>query len=393
MPAPETRRILLLGAVVALAPLSIDLYLPALPAIQAHYGASAASAQLTLSTYFLGLAFGQLVYGPVSDRIGRRAPLLFGLALYVLAALGCAAAPNVDSLIALRLLQALGGCAGMVIVRAVVRDLYPPQEMARVLSSLMLVMGIAPILAPMVGGLIFVAFGWQATFLSLALYGSLVFLLVHQRLRETLHTAGDPLQFGVILRSYGRMLRHRRFMGYALAGGVAQAGLFAYIAVSSFVFIGIYQLSPTAYGLLFGLNAFGLILGSQLNNRLLRRMRSEWVLRRALEVYAASGLLLLLCASTGWGGFVGIVVPLFICISALGFTFPNSTAVALAPFGDRAGLAAALLGTLQYGLAALASAGLAQLHDGTPVPMALGIAGCGVAGVLLLRLMVSEKRL
>lgn len=381
----------MLGAIVALAPLSIDLYLPSLPTIQQHYAADAASAQLTLSAYFLGLALGQLIYGPVSDRIGRRAPLFFGLSLYVLAALGCAVAPNIESLIVLRLAQALGGCAGMVIVRAIVRDLYPPQEMARVLSSLMLVMGIAPVLAPAMGGLLFAVLGWQAIFLILATYGSLCLLLTALRLPETLARPGDPLRIGGILRSYGRMLRHRRFMGYALSGAIAQSGLFAYIAVSAFVFIGLYEFSPTQYGFMFGVNAFGLILGSQLNNRLLRHARSERVLRAAMQVYAVSGCVMALMVLADIGGWIGVSIPLFVCIASLGFTFPNSTAVALAPFGDRAGLAAALLGTLQYGLAAAVSATIAHLHDGTAVPMAVGIAACGVAGVILMRILVGPR--
>ena len=259
MTAAEHRRILLLGAIIALAPMSIDLYLPALPTLQQALGGTAAQGQLTLSVYFLGLAMGQLIYGPVSDRIGRRKPLYFGLALYALAALGCTLATDINSLIALRFLQALGGCAGMVIVRAVVRDLYTPQDMARVLSMLLLVMGVAPILAPLIGSWVFVAFGWQAVFGVLVAYGLACLIMAAKYLPETLSRPGEALEFMRVLKGYGRLLRHRRFMGYALSGGIAQASLFAYIAVSSFVFIDFYALSPTQYGLLFGVNAFGLI--------------------------------------------------------------------------------------------------------------------------------------
>lgn len=390
MNAPERRRILLLGAIVALAPLSIDLYLPALPTIQQTLGADAAQAQLTLSTYFLGLALGQLIYGPVSDRIGRRKPLYFGLALYALAALGCTFATQIESLIALRFLQALGGCAGMVIVRAVVRDLYPEQEMARVLSMLLLVMGIAPILAPVIGSWIFVAFGWQAVFGVLAVYGLSCLVMAAKYLPETLARPGEALQFKRVLKGYARMLGHRRFMGYALSGGIAQASMFAYIAVSSFVFIDIYGLSPTQYGLLFGANAFGLILGSQVNNWMLMRYRSERVLRGALLAYSFFGLVLGILVTTDIGGLPGVLIPLWCCIASLGFTFPNSTAAALAPFGDRAGMAAALLGTLQYGLAAIVSGVVAHLHDGTAQPMALTIAACGVGSVIVLRVLTGK---
>ena len=391
MTAAEHRRILLLGAIIALAPMSIDLYLPALPTLQQALGGTAAQGQLTLSVYFLGLAMGQLIYGPVSDRIGRRKPLYFGLALYALAALGCTLATDINSLIALRFLQALGGCAGMVIVRAVVRDLYTPQEMARVLSMLLLVMGVAPILAPLIGSWVFVAFGWQAVFGVLVAYGLACLIMAAKYLPETLARPGEALEFMRVLKGYGRLLRHRRFMGYALSGGIAQASLFAYIAVSSFVFIDFYALSPTQYGLLFGVNAFGLILGSQINNWMLTRYRAERVLRSALIAYSSFGVVLALVVITGLGGLPGVLIPLWCCIASLGFTFPNSTAAAMAPFGDRAGMAAALLGTLQYGLAAIASGVVASLHDGTALAMALAIAACGLISVIVLRVLTGKR--
>tara|TARA_R110000822_G_scaffold86989_15_gene202410 strand:- start:9223 stop:10407 length:1185 start_codon:yes stop_codon:yes gene_type:complete len=390
MTAAEHRRILLLGAIIALAPMSIDLYLPALPTLQQALGGTAAQGQLTLSVYFLGLAMGQLIYGPVSDRIGRRKPLYFGLALYALAALGCTLATDINSLIALRFLQALGGCAGMVIVRAVVRDLYTPQEMARVLSMLLLVMGVAPILAPLIGSWVFVAFGWQAVFGVLVAYGLACLIMAAKYLPETLARPGEALEFMRVLKGYGRLLRHRRFMGYALSGGIAQASLFAYIAVSSFVFIDFYALSPTQYGLLFGVNAFGLILGSQINNWMLTRYRAERVLRSALIAYSSFGVVLAMVVITGLGGLPGVLIPLWCCIASLGFTFPNSTAAAMAPFGDRAGMAAALLGTLQYGLAAIASGVVASLHDGTALAMALAIAACGLISVIVLRVLTGK---
>ena len=390
MTAAEHRRILLLGAIIALAPMSIDLYLPALPTLQQALGGTAAQGQLTLSVYFLGLAMGQLIYGPVSDRIGRRKPLYFGLALYSLAALGCALATDINSLIALRFLQALGGCAGMVIVRAVVRDLYTPQEMARVLSMLLLVMGVAPILAPLIGSWVFVAFGWQAVFGVLVAYGLGCLIMAAKYLPETLARPGEALEFMRVLKGYGRLLRHRRFMGYALSGGIAQASLFAYIAVSSFVFIDFYALSPTQYGLLFGVNAFGLILGSQINNWMLTRYRAERVLRGALIAYSGFGVVLAMVVIADLGGLPGVLIPLWCCIASLGFTFPNSTAAAMAPFGDRAGMAAALLGTLQYGLAAIASGVVASLHDGTALAMALAIAACGLISVIVLRVLTGK---
>lgn len=375
------------AAVMAIGPLSIDMYLPSLPALEQHFGADTAATQLTLSAYFIGLAIGQLFYGPVSDRFGRKKPLLFGLALYALVSLGCAYAPSMQSLVYLRFLQALGGCAGMVITRAMVRDLYEPQEMARVSSTLVLIMGVAPILAPLVGGQIFLHFGWQAIFQLMTLYSLLCFAGIYA-LPETSGSRSEALQIGNILRGYARLLRHKRFMGYVLSGGVAQAGMFAYISGSSFVFINVYGVSPAHFGWLFGAVAFGLITAAQINSWVLKRYRSEYVLRIALMANACFGVLLLINALTGFGGLLGIMLPLFCGMSSLGFSFPNSTAGAMAPFGDRAGMAAALLGTVQFSIAAISGSAVGYLFNGTAVPMAAVICACAVGARLLLQLLV-----
>jgi DHA1 family bicyclomycin/chloramphenicol resistance-like MFS transporter len=376
------------AAVIAIGPLSIDMYLPSLPALQTHFGVDTAATQLTLSAYFIGLALGQLIYGPVSDRFGRRAPLLFGLGCYSLVSLACAYAPSMDSLILLRLLQALVGCAGMVITRAMVRDRFQPQEMARVLSMLVLVMGAAPILAPLLGGQIYLLLGWQAIFLIMALYGAACFVAVYSGIPETSHSRSEALKLQTIITGYGRLLRHRRFMGYALSGGLAQAGMFAYISGSAFVFIQVYGVSPVHFGWLFGLIAFGLITCAQINSWMLRRYRSEYVLRAALTVNAACGVALLLMAWSGFGGLIGVLVPLFCGMSSLGFSFPNSTAGAMAPFGDRAGMAAALLGTLQFSAAAVSGAVVGLSFDGTALPMAAVICACAVGARMLLQVLV-----
>lgn len=379
------RLLLILGAVVATAPLSIDMYLPSLPALQAHFDVDAAAVQLTLSTFFIGLAIGQVFYGPVSDRIGRLGPLYFGLSLYVVATAACVFAPTVEALTVARLFQALGGCAGIVITRAIVRDRFAPQEMAQALSTLVLIMGAAPILAPMIGAQLLVYLGWQSIFAFLALFGLLCIVLIYRGLEESWTPPAQPLLAADVLGTYGRLLGHRRFMGFALAGSTAQAGMFAYIATSSFVFIEIYGLAPSTFGWIFGLNAFGLITASQVNTRLLRRHRSERVLRGALAANTLCGALMLLMAATGTGGFWGVAVPLFGAITSLGFSFPNSTAAAMAPFGDRAGMAAALLGTLQFTIAALVTFLVGYLHDGTALPLAAVIFACGSASYLLLR--------
>jgi DHA1 family bicyclomycin/chloramphenicol resistance-like MFS transporter len=383
-PANRTRFILSLGAIVAIGPLTIDMYLPALPELQRHFATDAAATQLTLSAYFLGLAGGQLIYGPVSDRLGRKGPLLFGLALYVLASIGCVFAPSIGALSALRLLQALGGCAGMVITRAMVRDCYP-DEMAKILSSLVLVMGIAPILAPVAGAQILLHLGWQAIFALLAAYAALCLLLVAYRFGETCPAPRQRWSPREVVRAYLHLMSHRRFMGYALSGGIAQAGMFAYISASAFVFIEVYGLAPDRFGWVFGANALGLIAASQLNARVLRYFPAEVVLQTAFSVYAACGVAMVLAAATGLGGIWGVAVPLWLAIGSLGFTFPNSTAAAMAPFGDRAGLAAALLGTVQFGLASIGGLVVGRLHDGTALPMTAVIAACGIAATLLLR--------
>lgn len=394
MSTTSSRRqfILILGALAAIGPLSIDMYLPSLPAIGQTLGADAASVQLTVTSYFIGLAFGQLAYGPISDRIGRKPPLLFGLALFTLASIGCMFARDVNALIVLRVLQALGGCAGMVVTRAMVRDRFTVDEMARVLSALVLVMGVAPILAPTLGGQVFIAFGWQAIFLILSLFGAACFIAVYWGVAETQVRAAPPLSFRKVGADYLRILRHQRFMAYALAGGSAQAGMFAYITASPFVFIDYFKIAPDHYGWLFGANAFGLIAGSQFNSRLLRRFKSNHVLRVALLVYLAAGLVLLASAITHIGGFWGVSIPLLVCISSLGFTFPNAQAGAMAPFGDRAGMASAMLGTLQFTLAGISSIVVGLVHTGDAVGMAGAIAGCGLLAQLVLLVLVKSAK-
>jgi DHA1 family bicyclomycin/chloramphenicol resistance-like MFS transporter len=381
---PSTLQLaLVLGILTAFGPLSIDMYLPALPTIGAEFGADTAAAQLTLSLFFVGLAAGQALYGPLSDRLGRKRPLLFGCALYTLASLGCALAPSLGGLVALRLAQAIGGCAGMVIARSVVRDLFDSQESARMYSFLMLVMGLAPITAPLIGGQLLVAFGWRAIFWLLTGFGLCCLLLVLFGLPETL----PPEQrtragLGQALTTYRRLLADRRFMGYALAGGFVSAGMFAYISGSPFVIIELYGVAPQHYGWIFGANAFGLIIASQINRGLLKRYHSNTILGAALSGIASAGLLLTLVAATGVGGLAGILPPLFICIAGFGLVAPNSAAAAMAPHGQIAGSASALLGTLQFVVGAIAGMLVGALHNGTAIPMASVIAGCGIAALL-----------
>ena len=375
-----TSLILVLGLIAALGPLSIDMYLPALPRIAGSLGATQASVQLSLSAYFLGLSMGQLAYGPLADRLGRRRPLIAGLLLYVVGSAGCALAPTIESLIAFRFLQALGGCAGIVISRAIVRDLYAREQAARVFSRLMLVMGAAPIIAPLLGGFLAREAGWRSIFVTLAGVGLLTCAMTALTIQETLK-ARASLRTHTMLQDYRAVLGDVTFLRFALSGGFAQAGMFAYITGSPLVFIEHYGFEDNTYAWIFGANALGLIAASQFNSWLLRTRTSEWILSRALVALgvAACGLV---AAGIAGGPAWTLLMPLFLYVSVLGLTFPNTAACALSGQGERAGSASALMGTIQFVIASACSALVSRLGEGSPLGMAVVIAGCaGAAGI------------
>lgn len=377
MTKKHLRTILILSALVAFAPMSIDMYLPALPALERYFATDTASVQHTLAAFFVGLAAGQLLYGPLADRHGRKPPLYFGLVLYVAVSAGCALAPDISSLIVLRFLQAVGGCAGMVVARAVVRDLYDRQESARVFSILLMVMGIAPIVAPIAGGYLLALSGWRSIFWVLALFGAACLIAVKWGLPETLPQGQPRIPLSHAMRNYAGLLADRRYLGYALSGGFGQAGMFAYISGSPFVFIDLYGVPAHAYGWLFAANAAGIVAFTQMNRRLLLRHDSD----RLLDFGNLAGFLaclpLLAAAISGVAGLAGLLLPLFFIVSLRGLTFPNASAGAMAPFPEKAGSASALLGSVQFGIAAVASAAVGVFNDGTALPMAGVIAVCG----------------
>ncbi|BDM20841.1 MULTISPECIES: multidrug effflux MFS transporter [Pseudomonas] len=388
------RMVLILGALSAFGPLAIDFYLPAFPAMAQAFATDEKHVQATLAAYFLGLSIGQLAYGPVADRFGRRKPLLFGVALFTLASLACAYAPNLDTLIVARFVQALGGCAGMVLSRAIVSDKCDPVASAKVFSQLMLVMGLAPILAPMLGGVLVNLAGWQSIFLALSLFSAASLLAVSLGLPESLpaHMPRQPLSGA--LRQYLRLLADRVFIGHALTGGIAIAGMFAYIAGSPFVFIKLYGVPAEHYGWLFGTNAAGFILVAQVNARLLAKRGPAFLLVRAVWLYLAAGLVLLAVAAMRPAQLWPLLVPLFVCIASLGCIIPNASACAMSGQGARAGSASALMGCLQFSVAAGAASLVGVLHDGSAVPMALVISLCGalVVSVALLTRRLQAKR-
>lgn len=377
------RTILILGAMSAFGPLAIDFYLPGFPAMALAFGTDENHVQLTLAAYFLGLSLGQLAYGPVADRFGRRVPLLVGVTLFTCASLACAFAPTLDWLIAARFVQALGGCAGMVLSRAIVSDKCDAVQSAKVFSQLMLVMGLAPILAPMLGGLLVNSYGWQMIFFSLTAFSALSLLAIALGLPESMPASHPRRPLSGAVGQYRQLLADRIFLGHALTGGIAIAGMFSYIAGSPFVFIKLYGVPPEHYGWFFGSNAAGFILMAQINARMLAKYGPAWLLSRAVWVYVAAALALLAVASLHTQALWPLLVPLFICIASLGCIIPNSSACAMNGQGKRAGSASALLGCLQFSVSAGAAALVGVLHDGTAVPMALVISLCGVVTVII----------
>ncbi|MFI8480727.1 multidrug effflux MFS transporter [Pseudomonas sp. NPDC078700] len=384
--------LLILGSLSAFGPLAIDFYLPSFPAIASAFATDVEHVQQSLAVYFLGLAIGQLAYGPLADRFGRRKPLLVGVILFALGSLACALAPSLEWLIAARFVQALGGCAGMVISRAVVRDLCDPIASAKVFSQLMLVMGLAPILAPVFGGMLLGTFGWQSIFVCLTIFSVLCTIAVWRGLPETLDTTvpGPPLLGAP--RAYLRLFSDWPFIGHALTGGLAVAGMFAYIAGSPFVFIELYGVPAEHYGWVFGSNAAGFILMAQVNAWLVARHGPSFWLRRIVWFYLACGAALLTIALNKPAHLWPLLIPLFGCIASLGVLLPNASACAMAGQGRHAGSASALLGSLQFSIAASAAALVSYLHNGTAWPMALVIFGCALLAAVCSRFTVWAER-
>jgi DHA1 family bicyclomycin/chloramphenicol resistance-like MFS transporter len=371
---------LLLGLLSAVGPLSTDMYLPAFPAIEAALGGRA---QVTLATWFVGLAFGQMTWGTLSDRYGRRMPLLLGTGLFSVGTIGCALAPDLPTLAVMRLVCGFGGSAGMVITRAIVRDLADGQAAARLMSRLTLVMGAAPILAPSLGGIVMAAAGWQAIFWILMVYGGLCFVAVAAFLPETLpERARVRLGVGSIVARYAHVIGERSFITHTLMGGFATAGMFAYLGGSPGVFIEVFHLSPPQYGSLFGVCAAGFIAASQINPRILPRFGADRVMRFGVRIFCLSTACMLVAAIAGNWGFLSIAVPVFFCMSCQGFTMPNTVVGALSRHAAHAGAASALMGTLHFSLGAVSGLVVGMLTDGTARPMAALMFGCAICAAL-----------
>jgi MFS transporter, DHA1 family, multidrug resistance protein len=383
------RVLAILSALMGFASISTDLYLPAMPAMGQALGADAGMVELTVSGYLIGFSLGQLLWGPIGDQHGRRLPVAIGLVLFVIGSAGCALADSAGVMIGWRIVQAVGACAGVVLSRAMVRDLYEGYRAAQMLSTLMTVMAVAPLLGPIIGGQILAFAGWRAIFWTLVGVG-LATLAALFTLPETLPVERrSRVTLGRALVRYGELIRHRRLLGYAAAGGFFYGGMFAYIAGTPFAYITYHHVPPQFYGLLFGVGIVGIMATNLLNARLVMRLGSERLLVRGTGAAALAGVLLAVAAWTGWGGLWGLALPLFLFVSAAGFIIANSIAGALADFPERAGAVSALIGAIHYGSGIIGSALVGAFADGTPWPMGWVIALAGIGSLLCARLLVS----
>jgi len=372
------RLVVVLGALSAFGPLSIDFYLPGLPRLTSDFDASASAGQLTLTACLLGLAFGQLAFGPLSDRFGRRAPLIAGLVVYFAASLACAAAQDIWTLIALRVLQGLGGSSGIVIARSIVRDLRSGAAAARLFSIIMIVVGVVPFLAPILGGALLHATTWRGLFVILGVVDAAILAAVLTWLPETL-PADRRHRGGQTMSGFAELLTDRIFLAYAAVLGLNFAAMFSYIAGSSFVLEDIYGVSPQEYGLIFGINAFGIVVCSQVNRTLVARVSPERMLLAGVCAGTTAGVALLVVVLAGGIGLAGILPCLFVCVSSVGLVIPNATALALTDYPHAAGSAAAVLGTAQFvfGGAAAPLVGVAGRETAVPMALLMALFGAG----------------
>lgn len=364
----------MLGVLSACGPLSIDFYLPGLPAIARDLHSDAGAAQRTVAVFFFGMALGGLFYGPISDRFGRRLPLFAGLALYVAASAGCALATSMEFLTIMRFLQALGACAGVIIARAVVRDRFSPRETVQIFSTLMLIFGVSPILAPLFGGWVLLVADWRTIFWILTAFGAMILAMVYfwvpesrSSETETLARSENPLI------SYRTLMTNSNVMGFVLIGAFAGASMPTYVSSSPSVMIGGYHVSPEMFGWFFGINGAGLIGGSQINGFIGRYYPPDLVLKVANRISFGLAIIMLINAVTGFGGMWGVLAPLFLLITSMGFNQPNSLAGAMAEDPHRAGAAASLVVSGQLAVGTMCSFAASAFLDGSPRPMALVI--------------------
>lgn len=380
----QTYLIIILGLLTAIGPLSIDIYLPAFPDIAKGLNTSVSSVMLSLSSFFIGISIGQLFYGPLLERYGRKKPLYFGLAIYALAAIGCSITMSVNGLILFRLFQALGGCVGMVAARAMVRDLFEVKDNAKVFSTLMLVVAVSPIIAPTLGGYITAYLGWRYIFGMLIIVIALILIAVYFILPESKKPDSNySLHPTDIVSSYFAIIKNSQFAIYTFTGAIAYAGLYSYISGSPYVFMVIYGVSEKYYGWIFAIIAGGLISASQLNNLLLKKYQSEQIIKAALYFQNTIGIILAATAILGLHQLYLTILLIMLFLCCQGFIFPNASALSLAPFAQNAGSASALMGFIQMSIGALMSALVSILQNGTAIPMTAVMAFCSITASIL----------
>lgn len=377
--------ILILGALSTVSPFSIDMYLPGFPAIAEDLGTTMSKVQLSLTAYLVGIAAGQLLYGPLLDRYGRRAPLYVGLTVYLATTLGCAFADSIDSLIILRFFQALGGCAGMVASQTLVRDLFPTNKTAQAFSSITLVIAVSPMIAPTVGGYLTVALGWHSVFFTLAVVTIMIFGAVHFFLPEG--RAADPsisLKPKSVMNNFLFVLKEPQFLVYTLAGGIAMSAPFAFISGSADVFINNYGVSERQYGWIFAFVAAGIIGSSQLNHFLLTKFSNAQLVRYPLIYQTVIGILMVVGAVNNWYNLYALLAIMFVFVTGQGLVGPNGTALSLAPFTRHTGSAASLLGSYRMAIGGIVSALVSVFHNGTSIPMLVMMAACPATALIIL---------
>ena len=381
----KTFLILILGLLSAIGPFSIDMYLPGFSAIATDLHTSVAHISLSLSSFFIGISVGQFIYGPLLDRYGRKKPLYIGLVLYIIASAGCALAASADMLITLRLVQALGSCVGMVASRAIIRDIFPVNEIAKVFSKLMLVIAVSPIIAPTLGGYLIVAYGWHIVFVVLAIMATLILVAIHFVLPESMEAdATVSLRPSLIIKNYATVLRTPQFYTYAFTGAIAAAGLYAYIAGSPYVFIELFKVTEKQYGWIFAAVALGLITASQVNSLLLKKFTSQQIIRVAIFCQMLTGAVLFIGSANGLLNVYSTIALIFLFLSCQGFIFPNTSALSMAPFHKNAGSASALMGGIQMIFGALSSVAVSALNNATAMPMTGVMALCSLTSVCIL---------
>jgi DHA1 family bicyclomycin/chloramphenicol resistance-like MFS transporter len=388
---PQFFLILILGLLAAIGPLSIDMYLPAFPSIAKGLNTNVASVMLSLSSFFIGISFGQLIYGPLLERYGRKNPLYFGLALYAISSLACATAMSVETLIIFRFFQALGGCVGMVASRAMVRDLFDVKDNAKVFSTLMLVIAVSPIIAPSLGGLITTYIGWRYIFIMLIVVIAMIVAGIYFLLPDSKQP--DPsysLKPKAILTGFAAILKHPQFILYAFSGAVASAGLYTFISGSPYVFLEIFKATEQHYGWGFAFVASGLIGSSQLNSLFLKRYSSQQIIKAALLSQTVIAIILVSIALLGLSELYSTLILVFFYLSCQGFIFPNASALSMAPFGHNAGNASALLGFIQMSLGAFMSAMVSLFHNGTTIPMTGVMAFCSITATSIV--LIAKKK-